>query len=316
MDNTTKIRLRRPALLSMPEQDAERLIAAGSGDAALLYIYILKNGGELSPARAAFDLKRSEREIGRAIERLADMGLLASDTAPAAEPRMLPAEELPEVKAEDIVRRTADSPDFKALVEETQRVYGRLLSTSELKTLFSLYDYLALPAEVIMLLLNHCAEETARRYGPGKKPSFRTLEKEAYSWVNREIITYDRAEQWLAELRRRHGQVNEVLSAIGIRGRDASPGEKKYIGGWLDMGFTPEAIAEAADRTITNTGDLKWRYMDGIIRSWDGKGLHSLEQIQNQDKKPAKTAPTGGVTGPDREALEQMKKLREKMRNS
>ncbi len=313
MDNTTKLRLRRPAVLSLSEQDAARLIAEGNGEAALLYIYILKNGGEFSPAQAAFELRRSEVELRRTLVRLEAMGLLAAESV-AAEMRLPPAEELPESRAEDLARRSAESPEFKALVEETQRVYGRLLSTAELKTLFGLYDYLALPPEVIMLLINHCAEEHARRYGAAKKPSFRVLEREAYSWYNREIITYERAEQWLAELRRRRGQVGEVLAALGIRAREPSATETRYINAWLDMGFDAEALAEAADRTITNTGDLKWRYMDGIVRSWDAKGLHRLEEIQSQDKKPNASATGGAAGGPDRETIEQMRKLREKLR--
>lgn len=313
MEKTTKIRLRRPAILSMPEQDAEKLIAAGSGDAALVYIYILKNGGELELSRAAFDLRRTEKDLRAALARLEEMGILCAET-PAQKP--LPAQELPEVRAEDVARRTAESPDFKALVEETQKLYGRLLSTSELKTLFNLYDYLALPPEVILLLINHCAEETARRYGPGKKPSFRALEKEAYSWVNREIITYERAEEWLTLLHKRSSQVGEALSALGIRDRSPTDSERRYINAWLDLGFDTEALAEAYDRTVTNTGGLKWRYMDGILHSWDAKGLHTLEEIQNGDKKPARTASGQSAAGPDRQAIEQMKKLREKVRNS
>ena len=128
MEKTTKIRLRRPAVLSVPEQDAEKLIAAGSGDAALVYIYILKNGGELELSRAAFVLRRTEKDLRAAVARLEEMGILLPET-PAQKP--LPAQELPEVRAEDVARRTAESPDFKALVEEAQKLYGRLLSTSE-----------------------------------------------------------------------------------------------------------------------------------------------------------------------------------------
>lgn len=313
MDQATKIRFRRPAVLSMPETDAEKLIAAGSGDAALLYIYILRHNGELDLARAAFDLRRTEKDLRAALARLEEMGILDRG---AAEKKLPPAEELPEVSAEEIARRSRDNPAFKALVEETQNVFGRLLSTAELKTLFSLYDYLALPPEVIMLLIHHCAEEAVRRCGPGKKPSFRTLEKEAYAWVNREIITYEQAEQWLSRLQARRAQVGEVLSAFGIRDREPSSTEKNYINAWLDLGFEPAALAEAYDRTVTNTGGLKWRYMDGILRSWDQKGLHSLEAIRSGDKKPAKSAGGPTAPAPDRQAIEQMKKLREKIRNS
>lgn len=313
MDNARKIRLCAPAVLSLPRQDAEKLLAAGSGEAALLYIYILKTGGEPDRARAAAELGWTEAELNAALAQLAAMGIVE---APEPEKKLLPAQEAPEVSAEDIVRRTRDSAEWGDLLKEVQNFFGRILSTSELKTLFNIYDYWALPPEVIVLLINHCGEETARRYGPGKKPSFRTLENWAQKWVNQEIITYERAEQWLAREERRRTEIGQTLSALGIRDRAPTDTERRYIRTWLDMGFTPEALAEAYDRTVTNTGGLKWRYMDGIVRSWDQKGLHTPEQIRDGDKKPARSAPAAAASAPDRQAVEQMKKLREKMRNS
>ncbi len=311
MEQQAKITLSAPAALAMPRRDAERLTRAANGLDALLYIFILQNGGELDTAAAARELRVTPSDIAASVGRLSALGLLSG--APRREALLAPAPELPEVSAEDIVRRTADSEDFQALVSETQRVYGRLLSTSELKTLFGFYDYLALPPEVIMLLIHHCAEQTERRYGAGKKPGFRTLEKEAYAWVNREIITYERAEQYIAEQERRTERLTEAARAVGIRDRAPTGTERRYLEEWLTLGFEPAAIEEAMERTVTNTGALKWRYMDGIVRSWDAKGLHTLQEIQNGDKKPVRSV-AEGAQGPTAEEFERMKKLREKVR--
>ena len=96
MDQATKIRFRRPAVLSMPETDAEKLIAAGSGDAALLYIYILRHNGELDLARAAFDLRRTEKDLRAALARLEEMGMqsISFITGTPFVPRILEALEL------------------------------------------------------------------------------------------------------------------------------------------------------------------------------------------------------------------------------
>lgn len=311
MEKRAKITLSAPAVLTMPLRDAERLTKAANGFDALLYIFILQSGGELDEAAAARALRVSPSEISASAGRLAALGLLSGPAG--GEAALEPAQELPEVSAEDIVRRTADSADFQALVAETQRVYGRLLSTSELKTLFGFYDYLALPPEVIMLLIHHCAEQTEQRYGPGKKPGFRTLEKEAYAWVNREIITYERAEQYIAEQERRAARLTEAARAVGIRDRAPTGTERRYLEDWLALGFDLPALEEAMERTVTNTGALKWRYMDGIVRSWDSKGLHTLREIDAGDKKPAR-APAESAQGPTAEEFERMKKLREKVR--
>lgn len=313
MEKQARITLSAPAVLTMPLRDAERLTDAANAFDALLYIYILKSGGELDLPQAARALRVPEDDVRAGAGRLTALGILSG--VPAGQNVLSPAQELPEVSAEDIVRRTADSDDFKALVAETQSIYGRLLSTSELKTLFGFYDYLALPPEVIMLLIHHCAEQTEKRCGPGKKPSFRTLEKQAYAWVNREIITYERAEQYIADEARRGERLNEAAAALGIRDRTLTATERRYIDSWLDMGFDIPSIAEAMERTVTNTGGVKWRYMDGIIRSWDSKGLHTLSEIASGDKKPAR-ASAEPAQGPTAEEFERMKKLREKVRKS
>ncbi|MCC8357708.1 MAG: DnaD domain protein, partial [Oscillospiraceae bacterium] len=75
--------------------------------------------------------------------------------------------------------------------------------------------------------------------------------------------------------------------ALGIQGRRLSPTERKYIDDWITLGFGPEALALAADRTVTNTGDLKWKYMNSIVHSWHQKGLHTVEEIEKGDRKPA-----------------------------
>lgn len=305
-----KYKLRGISVLTVPAADADALIAAGSADAALLYLYLLRRGGELDIARAAFDLRRAEKDVRAAASNLQDLGILATPDKP-----LLPAEELPEYNAAEVSRRSTESPEFQALIEETQRVYGRLLSSTELKTLFGIWDYLALPADVIMLLIHHCADETAARYGAGKVPSFRAVEKQAYVWVNREIITYDRAEAWLSELAQRDEQKNEIKKALGIVSRELSPTEEKYIDSWLEMGFGTEALAEAYDRTVVKTGELKWKYMDSIVRSWDSKGLHTLDEIEKGDRRPSAGRSAGGTQDPGREDLERLKKLREKIRN-
>ena len=46
-----------------------------------------------------------------------------------------------------------------------------------------------------MLLINFCGRQYAERYGTQRRPSARAIEKEAYIWVNREIMTVEQAEE-------------------------------------------------------------------------------------------------------------------------
>lgn len=307
-----KLKLNSPRLLAVPQRDADRLLEAGDGDAALLYLYLVKSGGVLDEEQAAGALRLSVRAVRAVALRLERMGLLDAGGSD-----IRPAREIPEYQAADVVRRSQSDPAFRDLVKEAQTALGRLLSSTDLKKLFGIYDDLALPPEVIMLLVHHCRQEHDERYGASRPLGFAAIEKEAYSWFDREIVTYEQAEAWLEELDRRKSLTGQIQQSLGIRGRDLTATERKYINAWIELGFGPEALALAADRTVTNTGSLKWKYMDSIVRSWHGKGLHTVPEIEKGDRKSGgRTArQTAASAATDAQELERLRRLREKIRN-
>ncbi len=301
-------------VLNIPMGDAQALLEAGNGDAALLYLYILRSGGSLDSDRAATELHRSDRDIEAAADRLGRMGLL--ETGETRRTRPAPVQELPEYPVEDIVRRSKESPEFTALCAAVEDTLGRVLSTPDLKRLFGIYDSLALPADVILLLVQRCKEDYRERYGESKNVGFAFIEKEAYAWHNREIMTYEQANQWLEEMDRRKSVFSSLRRTIGLHDRDFTDTERRYITSWLELGFGEEAIAIAIDRTITNTNGLKWKYADSIVRSWHRMGLHTPEEIEAGDK-PSKASRRAAVTAPTRDdskTLDQLNRLREKMK--
>lgn len=271
-----------PATLLSPSA-ADRLIAAHDGDAALLYIYIKRSGSQ-DPEQAAQELGLPLPQVQAALKRLRLLGLLEDGAAPAAERYPRPEERLPEYTAEDLVVQARADPAFGSVVEEATRVFSRKLSSADLKMLFGLYQHLALPPEVLLLLLNYCAE-LAQLRRPGSRPSPKMVEKEGYAWANREILTLEQAEEHIRTQRARRETAQRVKEVLGIRGRELVASELKYVTSWLEMGFGEEAIAIAYDRTVTNTGSLRWPYLDRILRSWHEKKLHTPEEIEAGDSR-------------------------------
>ena len=271
--------------LAVPLADADALLSACDGTVALLYLYALRAGDGFTPAAAAKALRRTDAEIAKALEKLCALGIFSAGTARSASLPQ-PADELPEYTAEDISRRVGENGEFRAVVEETQRILGRTLTGADLKTLFGIYDYLRLPAEVIFLLVNHCVEDAHERLGPGRLPSMRSIEKAAYVWYNREILTLERAEDYLAREKRRRGELADMKRLLQIRDRSFSPTERKYAENWLELGFPLEAVALAYDKTVVKTGGLTWKYMDSILQSWHRKGLYTPAEIEAGDGQP------------------------------
>lgn len=296
----------------IPTAAADRLIAAHDGDVALLYIFICRSGG-FDADRAASALCRTLSEINAAYEKLCRMDILTAE-APLPS-KSLPAEELPDYTAEDIISRSKDDSGFNAVLNEAQRIFGRKLSSSDMKTLFGIYDYLALPPEVIFQLLNYCVDVFRDKYGAGRLPSMRSIEKEAYSWANMEILTLEQAEEYIKTAAERKSKAGEVKTALGIFGRELSSTEAKYVFSWLDMGFDTDALMIAYDRTVTNTGSLKWSYMNKIVQSWHEKGLHTVADINEKDSRiPKRTSGSTQSTLPSKSDYDMLQAAYEKLK--
>lgn len=300
---------------SIPHSTADKLIAAHDGDVALLYIWLDLNGG-FNADRAARELCRTEAEIKNAYEKLCRMELARTAAKPEQGIKLPPAEELPEYTSADIVRRSKEDSGFQAVIAQAQHKLGRVLSTADLKTLFGIYDYLALPADVIFMLIGYCIDVFTEKYGPGRLPSMRSIEKEAYSWANKEILTLEQAEEYIKNAAERRTKQGEVKTALGITGRQLTPTETRYINSWLDMGFDIDTLLEAYDRTVTNTGSLKWGYMNKIVTSWHEKGLHTVDEVAKHDKRPASVKPANEHKSQvSSDELERLRSIYKKVKN-
>lgn len=310
--NDIKYIVSRELSINISAEDADRLIARRDGTAALLYIYLLRNSGSFQLSEASARLGINSTELRRAADVLQAMKMLEISSIP------VPEESLPEYTHEEISSKTMDSTEFKSLVAEAQSILGKVLSTTELRTLFGIYDYLALPPEVIMMLISYCLERTRKRSGMGKLPTMRTIEREGYVWANREILTLEMAESHLQYLAKMESETGKIKQALGIHERELVPTERKYIENWIALGFTAEPLAMAYEKTVLKTGKLQWKYMNSIVSSWHSKNLHSIEEIQGGDKMPITGGykPAGRANTPDMGDILNMEKLLDKMKNN
>ena len=299
----------------MTAQAADRLFKLDSGDAALLYLYLLRRG-------TLDGLRWPEARVQSALEQLRAQGLAPSELS-LPEP---PVQEVPppEYSTEDVARALADKTStFPDLVGEVERRLGKRLSTADLKRLYTLYDHLALPAEVILMLVGWCMEETARKYGPGRKPFLSQIEKQGFIWARRGVDTMERAEEHIARLTRLRSREAEVLRLLDIPQRPLVEREKTYIAAWDDMGFEDEAIRMAYERTVLKKQSMDWGYMNGILRRWHEKGLHTAAAVRAGDRDPRPVRAGGAQKAPPppaaqeqraREDMERMRRLMEQMK--
>ena len=271
--------------VTMASHAAQKLIASGNGDAALLYIALLKSHGTRQPRSFAGELRWEKSRIEAAERALQEMGLLA-----AAERELPdPADERPDYQQSDVAEALESDADFRKLTAEVEKKLGKRLSTADHKILLELYDYLGLPADVIYLLVCHCAERIARRHGEGRRPTLRQIETEAYVWVRRGIDSQSEALEYLRKYNERVGALPAYMRALQLGDRAPVASEEKYLTAWLEMGFPPETVALAYDKTVLKCHELKWPYCNGILKRWHEAGLHTPEEVEAGDRPTAKT---------------------------
>ena len=261
---------------------AKRLVEKGSGDAALLYIALLRRHGAVPPRSLAGELRWDKGRIESAETVLRELGLLAPSDLPE------PADEKPEYQRADIIERLDKSEEFRLLTNQVERRLGKKLTTPDIAVLLGLNDYVGLPADVIYLLVCHCAERMARRYGEGRRPTLRQIEKEGYAWARMGIDTQAAASAYLKKYAERQGAFPAFMRALNLGDRLPVASEEKYLAAWQEWGFTPEAVALAYDKTVLKCHELKWPYCNAILKRWHEAGLHTLAEIEQRDHAAAK----------------------------
>ena len=143
--------------ITLSSATVKRLIAGGSGDAALLYLAILHARGAADSGKLARELKWDETRLRAAEQALYEMKLVGApekkEEAPLPPPQQL--SEPPEYTREDIARKLEGDGRFACLLREVEHKLGPL-STPSVKKLLGLYENLGLPADVVYTLVNYC----------------------------------------------------------------------------------------------------------------------------------------------------------------
>ena len=270
----------------LPAQQAERLIGRGDGDAALLYLCLLRADRGVTAQELQRRLKWSQLRLHAAETALQELGLI--DRPPEQKPPE-PAQERPVYTADDLTDLLTGDAGFRMLVPQTEEKLGKRLKTADLQILAGLYDDLGLPADVIYLLVCHCVARSEERYGPGRRPTLRQIEKEGYHWAQRGLFDQESASRYLRDWNVRRSAMSRYMQVLGLGDRRPVESEERYITDWMDKGFPPETVALAYDKTVFYKKELNWRYLNGILRRWHENGWHTEEEVRQSDsRKPSR----------------------------
>lgn len=296
------------SVFAVPSSVVDLHIKIASETQLKALLYLLRHADdEPSNEQLAQALRLSEQEVKNAVSFWIERGLLSEASgalAPAASVQstatpVIKAEKEPTKKVHTVVSRARrpdpsfvakllkEDPCLAGLLEEAQTVLKKPLSSGDTATLVMLYDTFGLPCEVIAMLLNYLASIGSA--------NMRALERYGIRWSDEGVKTTEDAEREIERMIASREAWGRVSSLLGIRNvGNPTKAQMENADRWLNTWrFSDEMITEAYERCVNTKGEYNMSYINGILKRWHEKGIHSLDTLRQQENAKAKPKSKG-----------------------
>ncbi len=191
-------------------------------------------------------------------------------------------DELPSYSTSELNTILEKNAEAVLLIDEAQRILGKVLNPHEIGAIIGLGDYLELDSNYILTLMNHCA-----RIG---KKSIHYIKKRAFSLVDEGITDQVTLDTRLKKLEAAATLEGEIRSLFGMKDRTLTTKEKKFIAAWtVDFGYGFDVVKKAYEITVDTIHEASPAYANAIIERWYRDGLTDLAAIEAAQSEKAPT---------------------------
>lgn len=259
----------------LSENFVKNILPGLRSDFIKIYIYIKYISAFETPdeKKVAAILGIDEQTVENAISFFSELDLLkATNGTISFKPETTVEDTPPHYNSEEVFDIIAASDELQLLLVTAQKILGKLPSASSTIILYELYDWLKMPSELILRLLEYCAEL-------GKK-DLRYVEKVAISWSKMGINTCEMADEYISRQNKKYKFANGTKNIFGITQRNYTPTEQRYIDSWYELGFSLDLISYAFDYTVSQTGKLTFPYMNTVLLAWNEKGIKNADDAR------------------------------------
>ncbi|MCD8299849.1 MAG: DnaD domain protein [Clostridiales bacterium] len=174
----------------------------------------------------------------------------------------------------DRMKEFTKQEDIRELIFITEQYLGRTLNQTDLSTIFSWYDELHFPEELIEFLIETCVS--------GGHTSLRYMQRVAEDYAAKGITSVEQARDYAGSS---SALAHAVMKAFGIRGRNLVPSETDYIETWsARYAFSTEMISEACARTMNTIHEASFSYANSILERWYRAGIRTMEDVKKADE--------------------------------
>ncbi|MBQ7542154.1 MAG: DnaD domain protein [Clostridia bacterium] len=277
------------AVFSVPAAVADQYLKLASAEQLRALLWVLRHAAEQPTVeQAAKALRQSEQNMREYIAfwqqkeiLLTDAPTVPAQRAPVEEAKPVKKElpELPESKpsADEILRRVLENPDLDFLFKEAQKKFGRTIGYDGQCTLLLMHDRYGLPIDVILILIQYCADVRKTAYG--------YIAAMGRTWGQEEIDTIEKAAEKIDELRRCGKLWSQLASTAGLTAPTPTPVQSEYLRVWSDeLGYGIEMIALAYEEMSNHCRKLSFPYMNKVLHTWHSKGLKTPQEVAEDNR--------------------------------
>lgn len=188
------------------------------------------------------------------------------------EKKLLRIDSPPDYTGEEIENIFQKDINLKGLIEECQKIVGKVFTPHEISKIVALSDYLKLEHEHILLLFSYCSERG--------KTSIAYIEKTAYNLYNEGIDSLTAFEDYLKRKEIQNENDTRIRKLFGFGGRTITPRERKFFDTWFnEYAMSFEMIERAYQITVDNTEKLSLPYLNKILSNWHDAGYKTIDDI-------------------------------------
>ena len=181
----------------------------------------------------------------------------------------------PDYSLEEINMYMGNSEEVRNMIAFSGRCLGKHLNYNDIKTIYSFYDWLRLPFDVIYFLLEYCCLDLEQR-------SLRYIEKVALDWHDNNIETTEQAKKHVMQ----YSQYRKILKIVGMPNIDPTPLQIKFMQTWInEFKMSIDLIVEASNKTIDAIGKPSFNYTNKILKEWNEKDIKTIDAAQEDIKK-------------------------------
>lgn len=166
----------------------------------------------------------------------------------------------------------------KDMLQDIERLLGRPLSSKEMTMYIGWLKDFSFGPEIILLLIQYCASKG--------KTDCRYIEKIAIAWFDAKIKNIDDAQSFIKKHEDKWIKIRKILNYLGIKDAEIMKPQEDMMQKWINTyNFPLEVIYKACDVCFQRINKADFKYIDGILGSWNKDGLKTVADVDAKDVK-------------------------------